>query len=124
MGISFGANTLLTDKMKTDEITKREIDVFTADFLKFLESLTNKFVERSPLKYAVVRNAKILNPEIMCMTPEKGTKLLKSLVDNLVQLDRVTPKEADGIYADCKRYLEIVVMKNHQLFLKFTKREN
>ena len=36
----------------------------------------------------------------MCMTPEKGTKLFKSLVDNLVQLDRVTPKEADGIYAE------------------------
>ena len=110
--------------MKTDEITKREIDVFTADYLKFLESLTNKFVEKSPLKYAVVRNAKSLNPEIMCMTPEKGTKLLKSLVDNLVQQNRVTPKEADGIYAGCKRYLEIAVMKNHQLFLKFTKREN
>ena len=70
--------------------------------MKFLESLTSKFVE----KYAVVPNAKSLNPEIMCMTPEKGTKLFKSLVDNLVQLDRVTPKEADGIYAEYKRYLD------------------
>ena len=34
------------------------------------------------------------------MTPEKGTKLFKSLVDNLVQLDQVTPKEGDGIYAE------------------------
>ena len=108
MGISFGANTLLTDKMKTDEITKREIDVFTADYLKFLESLTNKFVEKSPLKYAVVRNAKSLNPEIMCMTPEKGTKLLKSLVDNLVQQNRVTPKEADGIYAGSSDILRLL----------------
>ena len=49
--IGFGAN-----KMKTDEITKREIAVFTADCLKFLESLTSKFVEKSPLRYAVVRN--------------------------------------------------------------------
>ena len=30
---------------------------------------------------------------------------------NLVQLGRVTPKEADGIYAEWKRYLEMVVMK-------------
>ena len=36
----------------------------------------------------------------MCMTPAKGTKLFKSLVDNLVQLDRVTPKKTDGIYAE------------------------
>ena len=60
----------------------------------------------------------------MCMTPEKGTKLFKSLVDNLVQLDRVTPKEVDGIYAEYKRSFEMVVMKNGELFLKFNKREN
>ena len=39
------------------------------------------------LKFVVVRNAKRLNPEIICITPEKGTKFFKSLVDNLVQLD-------------------------------------
>ena len=52
--IGFGANKILTDKMKADGITKREIDVFTADCLTFLESLTSNFVEKSPLKYAVV----------------------------------------------------------------------
>ena len=40
----------------------------------------------------------------MCMTREKGTKLFKSLVDNLVQLDRITSKETDGIYVEYKRY--------------------
>ena len=48
----------------------------------------------------------------MCMTSEKGTKLFKKLVDKLAQLDRVTPKEVNGIYAEYKRYLEMVVMKN------------
>ena len=124
MDIGFGPNMILTDKMKTDEITNREIDVFTADCLKFLESLTSKVVEKSPLRYAVVSNAKSLNPEITCMTSEKGTKLFKRLVDNLAHLDRVTPKEVNGIYAEYKRYLEMVVMKNCQLFLKFNKRED
>ena len=60
--IGFSASKILTDKMKTDEITKCEIDVFTADCLKFLESLTCKFLEKTPLKYTVVPNAKSLNP--------------------------------------------------------------
>ena len=47
--IGSGANKILTEKMKTDEI-----DVFTDDCSKFLGSLTSKFVEKSPLKYAVV----------------------------------------------------------------------
>ena len=60
----------------------------------------------------------------MCIIPEKGTERFRSLVDNLVQLDWVTPKEADGIYAEYKWYLEKFVMKNYQLFLEFNKREN
>ena len=125
MDVGFDASKILTDKMKTGEITKREIDVFTADCLKFLESLTSKFVEKSPLKYDVVQIAKSLNPEIMCMTPEKGKKLFKSLVGNLVQLEADEADEADGVYAQYKRYLEMVVMKTVIGFcLKFNKREN
>ena len=48
VNIGFGANKILTDKMTTDKITKREIDVFTTYWLKFLESLTSKFVKKSP----------------------------------------------------------------------------
>ena len=39
--IGFGANKILTGKMKTDEISKRGIDLFTGDCLKFLELLTS-----------------------------------------------------------------------------------
>ena len=73
--------------------------MLTADCLKFVESLTltKNFVEKFPLKYAVVRSTKSLNSEIMSMTLEKDTKLFKSLVNSLVQLDQVTPTEVDGI---------------------------
>ena len=47
--IGFGANKILIDKMKTDVIAKSETDVFTADWLKFPESLTSKIVETSSL---------------------------------------------------------------------------
>ena len=39
----FGGNKILTDTMKIDKITKCEVDVFTADCLKFFESLTSMF---------------------------------------------------------------------------------
>ena len=52
--IGLGANKVLTDKIKTNEIAKLEIDVFTVDCLKLFESLASKFVEKSALKYAVV----------------------------------------------------------------------
>ena len=47
--IGFGANKILTDKIKTDKISERKIDMFTTDWLKFLEPWTSKFVETPPL---------------------------------------------------------------------------
>ena len=47
--IGFGPSKILTDKMTTDETVKRETAMFTADLLKFFESFTSKFVEKSPL---------------------------------------------------------------------------
>ena len=41
--IGFGGNKILTDTVKIDKITKCEVDVFTADCLKFFESLTSMF---------------------------------------------------------------------------------
>ena len=57
--IGFGANKILTKKMKTDEIARHEIDVCTADCLKFLESLTSKFVEKSPLSMLLFKMLKV-----------------------------------------------------------------
>ena len=47
--VGFGANKILADKIKTDKISKRKMDMFTTDWLKFLESWTSKFVETPPL---------------------------------------------------------------------------
>ena len=57
--IGFGANKILTKKMKTDEIARHETDVCTADCLKFLESLTSKFVEKSPLSMLLFKMLKV-----------------------------------------------------------------
>ena len=74
----------------------------------FLQFLNCEFVEKSPSKSAFVRNSKSLNPEIMCSKPEWGKKCFRSLVDNLTQLERVTPKDGGIIYAEYKSYVENV----------------
>ena len=107
-------------QMKLPNVKLMGLQLIVWSFLNHWQVVLWKF----SLKYAVVRNAKSLDPGIMCMTPEKGTKLFKSLVDNLFQLDWVALNKAVGIYAKYKRYLEMVVIKNRELFLKFNKREN
>ena len=52
--------------MKRDEITKADVKLFKDSCRVFLKILACKFVENSPLQYAVVRNATCLDPEIIC----------------------------------------------------------
>ena len=99
-----------------------DIKTFRSECLQFLVSLTCKIVERSPLKYAVVRNAKSIDPEIMCLTPQKAKKFFRSFVANLVQMKRVETSVGDSMYSEYKRYLEKVMKKNRELFMKFNKK--
>ena len=57
----------------------------------------------------------------MYLKLERGKKCSQSFLDNLVQLERVGPKDGDIMYAEYKLYVENVVPKNRQLLLKFSK---
>ena len=75
--IGFGADKVATDLLGRDEVLNDDIKTFRRECLQFLVSLTCKIVERSPLKYAVVRNAKSIDPEIVSDTTEGKAVLQK-----------------------------------------------
>ena len=76
VGIGFGADKVVTDLLGRDEVSNDDIKTFRSECLQFLVSLTCKIVERSPVKYAVVRNAKSIDPEIVSDTTE-GEEVLQ-----------------------------------------------
>ena len=83
--------------------------------------MTCKFVEKSPLQYAVVWNALCLDHEIVCNHETLAKERLKSLVSNLIQTKWITRRNGDEINSEYKRYIEKVAVGNRESFLKFSK---
>ena len=63
----------------------------------FLKTATCKFVEKSPLQYAVNQNANCLDPEIICNHKTLAKERLKGLVSDLIQTKWITPRNGDEI---------------------------
>ena len=64
--IGFGASTIIKEKVAKEEVSLADVATFKTECRTFLKSMASKIVEKSPLKYAVVLNAKCLNPDIIC----------------------------------------------------------
>ena len=103
------------------EITKADVKLFKGNCRVFLKDVTCKFVEKSPLQYAVVRNATCLDPKIICNHETLAKERLKGLVSNLIQTKWFTPRNGDEINSEYKRYIEEVAVGNRESFLKFSK---
>ena len=78
--------------------------------------MASKIVEKSPLKYAVVLNAKCLNPDIICNKEKLAREKLTNLVESLIQQKWLSEKDGDDVIAQFKRYLEQVVVRNREKF--------
>ena len=71
---------MIKDKLKRDENTKADVNLFKDSCRVFLKVMTCKFVEKSPLQYAVVRNPTCLDPEISCNHETLAKERFKGLV--------------------------------------------
>ena len=87
----------------------------------FLKAVTCKFVKKSPLQYAIVRNATCLDPEIICNHKTLAKERLKGLVSNLIQTKWITTRSGDEINSEYKRHIKKVAVRNRERFLKFSK---
>ena len=119
--IGFGASTIIKEKVAKEEVSLADVATFKTECRTFLKSMASKIVEKSSLKYAVVLNAKCLNPDIICNKEKLAREKLTSLVENLIQQKWLSEKDGDDVITQFKRYLERVVVHNREKFLKFCK---
>ena len=58
-------------------MNERGVLEFRMDYTKFISHVTSKILERSPMKYKLVRSLYCLNPQKMIDLPEACSKDLK-----------------------------------------------
>ena len=72
--IGFAEKVILTTLAKSKAVNERGVLEFRMDCTKFISHVTSKILERSPMKYKLVRSLYCLNPQKMSDLPEACSK--------------------------------------------------
>ena len=72
--IGFAAKAILTTLAKTKAVNERGVLEFRMNCTKFISYVTSKILERSPMKYKLVRSLYCLNPQKMIDLSEACSK--------------------------------------------------
>lgn len=120
--VGFGANEVLSQLIKTDAVNAKELKHFKKECTEFLRVLVAKLLEKSPIIYSIVRNARSLSPYIMVTDPDLSCKCFKHLLEKLVNCRRISAKYGDKTMTEYKLYIRKVVSVQKTMFKGFNKK--
>ena len=128
-------NTVSSSQIDVGIVTKRELNKlkeqktisqkqkleFEINCKAFLTRTTEKLLEKSPLKFPVVRHLRCLNPQIMAGPLEFSAKLFERLLGCLIDAKRVREVDADLLKKEYSSFITEVVHSNAATLLLFQK---
>ena len=106
--IGFTAKATLGNLAKSKVVSDRGILEFQMKCTKFLSHVTNKILERSPMKYKLVRSLYCLNPQKIYEQPEKCTKAFEVVLTKLIENKWRSSSIADDLLEQYKSFLQVV----------------
>lgn len=84
-----------TKYLKNVEASANEVMTFRKDCQTLLIKLIEKFIERSPLQYRVVKGHSALDPTLMLNHPNIALSRMKCLLEDLFNANRITDTVAE-----------------------------
>ena len=119
--VGFAATAEINELQKKDKVTTTSLKTFRKNCVIFLSSMLSKLLERSPLKYAVVRNASCISPQVIATKPDLSKKYLKNFLERMVQSKRISAKDADQVQTEFTKFHQSTVLQHRTLFQNFDK---
>jgi len=100
-------------------ISAREEHEFLMNCKSFMVRATEKLLEKSPLKYRLVRSMRCLDPQIIAGPLNKSVKMFERLILCLIDAKRVTPTESDNLKREYQQFVQTKVQCHPQILLQF-----
>ena len=72
MIVNFGSTIEINDLLKKDAVINKSVKSFKKNCITFISSMLTKLLERSPLKYAAVRNSSSISPLLIATNPDQS----------------------------------------------------
>lgn len=96
---------LTRQELKNVKKTDKEVLYFRNDCLLILQNVCKKLLDKSPLKYPIVRDITFCDPSIIDSSKEKSIKRLKFSLEEFVERKWISGIQADEIDLEFKTLL-------------------
>ena len=106
--IGFAVKAILTTLAKSKAVNERGVLEFRMDCTKFISHVPSKILERSPMKYKLVRGLYCLNPQKMIGFPDACSKAFEIALKKLIEARWRYNTAADELMEQYKCFLQFV----------------
>ena len=83
--VGFAAKAILANLVKNKAVSERGILELRMECTKFISHGASKILERSPMKYRLVRGMFCLNPQKMIELPKEFSKVFEIVLSELIE---------------------------------------
>ena len=98
-------------------MTLDSINKFRKEAMQFVLRLLEKFFARSPVRFTIVRNVSVFNPQkIVSKKPDQLKEKLKKLLHHLIYLNQVTTTLAENTLPQYMSFLQDDVKLKVEMF--------
>ncbi|CAN7986698.1 unnamed protein product, partial [Ixodes hexagonus] len=100
--------------VKSAKASSKDVFQFRMECKQFLINVAKKVLERSPLRFPVVRGLSSLDPRQMCSRPDECLAGFRKVLEVLITAGRMTDHQRDTVLA---QYTELLQEQKHHLRL-------
>ena len=115
--IGFGAKAAL--QSATKNVSDLQKMAFRNGCCKFLAAMTEKLLERNPLKHSLVRNISCLCPQKLATLPHQCKESFAKVLEVLLSNKHMQTKDCDQALSQFKEFCDDVVDKKTGDFISF-----
>lgn len=107
VNIGFAAKQAIEKVVRDKQASQLQVFEFYQECIVFLQHLTEKLLERGPLKYdtVLVRSMDTINPKFIASHPEKSHEKMEIILKKLLNTKWLSPGRCDDVLQEFKSWV-------------------
>lgn len=116
----FAGDRIIKELTFHKNVTDKAVIELKLQCQDFIFAMVSKIIDKSPVKYSIVRCMSCLDPRHMVANPHDCYVKLKRILSALVDASRIRETDCEQILQQFNNFLSEIVLKNQSEFSKFS----
>lgn len=122
--VGFAAKQVVDDAEKSKKASKLQVYEFHQECITFLQKMTEKILERCPLKFATIRALNAIDPKFIASHPEKAIEKMETILQKLMNTKWLSPTKCDDALQEFKLWVREMELHNPSVLKEFNFKGN